>query len=52
MPFKPGKEAMHKELMIIVEDREKAQAKRHHIDMETLNEHVKELWALNGDCQS
>ena len=37
---------MHKKLMITAEDREKALAKRHHTNMETLNEHVKELKAL------
>ena len=46
MPFKPGKGAMHKEWMITAEDREKALAKRHHTNIETLNEHVKELKAL------
>ena len=44
MPFKPGKGAMHKEWMITAEDREKALAKRHH--MEKLNEHVKKLKPL------
>ena len=37
---------MHKKLMITAEDREKALAKRHHTNMEKLNEHVKELKAL------
>ena len=39
MPFKQGKGAMHKEWMITAEDREKALAKRHHTNMERLNEH-------------
>ena len=46
MPFKPGKGAMHKEWRITAEDREKALARRHHTNMERLNEHVKELKAL------
>ena len=36
----------HKEWMITAEDREKALAKRHHTNMENLNEHVKELKPL------
>jgi len=46
MPFKPGKGAMHKEWLITAKDREKALAKRHHTNMEKLNEHVKELRKL------
>ena len=46
MPFKPGKGAMHKEWLITAVDREKALAKRHHTNMEKLNEHVKELKKL------
>ena len=37
---------MHKEWMITSEDREKAFAKMHHTNMESLNEHVKELKPL------
>ena len=36
----------HKEWMITAEDSEKALAKRHHTNMENLNEHVKELKPL------
>ena len=37
---------MHKEWLITAKDREKALAKRHHTNMEKLNEHVKELKEL------
>ena len=46
LPFKPEKGVMHKEWMITSEDREKAFAKMHHTNMESLNEHVKELKPL------
>ena len=46
MPFKPGKGAMQKEWLITAKDIEKALAKRHHTNMEKLNEHVKELKEL------
>ena len=51
LSFKPGKGTMHKEWMVTAEDREKALAKRHHTNMEKLNEHVKELKPLQvGQC--
>ena len=46
MPFKPGKGSIYKLWKITTEDREKALAKRHHTNMEKLNEHVKELKPL------
>ena len=46
LSFKPRKGTMQKEWMVTAEDREKALAKRHHTNMEKLNEHVKELKPL------
>ena len=42
MPFRSEKGVIHKEWRITAEDRENALAKRHHTNMETLNEHIKE----------
>ena len=49
MPFRSDKGVIHKEWRITAEDRENALAKRHHTNMETLNEHVKELKPLAGN---
>ena len=46
MPFAPGMGAIHKEWRITAEDREKALSKRHHFNLEKLNEHVKDLKPL------
>ena len=46
LPFKPREGSLHKEWRITAEDREKALAKRHRTNIETLNEHVKALKPL------
>ena len=43
LPFAPGRDGIHKEWRITANDREKALSKRHAMNVERLNEHVKKL---------
>ena len=46
LPFAPGMGKVQKQWRIVVEDRERALAKRHRMNMEKLNKHMKELEPL------